>query len=139
MDKERVSSIIRYLLSALGAYLIGHQLWGTTVTPEIWQEWLGAVVAIISVVWGFVDKTVTLEAFQGALRQVIAIAGGLAVAKGLITAETFTTITGFVLSFSAWIYSFLSRQKSVQLARGQLSVAQLSGVQKHPDTVTKAA
>jgi hypothetical protein len=131
MDKERWSSVIRYFLTALGAYLVGRNLAGVTVTPEFWEQATGVGLAVVSIVWGFMDKTIQLEAFQGALRQVFAFAGGIAVAKGWITAEAFTMITGLVATVGAWIYSWLSRKKSVEIAKGEIQPRMLSGVRKH--------
>lgn len=131
MDKERWYSVIRYILTAIGAYLVGRNLGGVTVTPEFWEQAVGVGLAVVSTVWGFVDKTLPLEAFQGALRQVFAFAGGVAVMKGWITAEAFATITGLLTVVGSWIYSWLSRRKSVNLAKGEIQPHMLSGVAKH--------
>jgi CDP-diglyceride synthetase len=131
MDKERWSSIIRYILTALGAYLIGRNLGGIDVTPEFWEQAIGAVLVVFSTVWGFMDKTIREEAFQGALRQVFAFVGSLAVVKGWLSAQTFLMISGLIGTLGTYIYSWLSRKKSLKLANGEIQPRMLSGVRKH--------
>ena len=64
MEKDRISSIIRYVLSAIGAWLLGRQLFGLPVDEALWEGIAGAIMTVVSIVWGFADKTVTLEGFQ---------------------------------------------------------------------------
>lgn len=132
MDKDRLFSVIRYILTAVGAWLVGKTVFGTVVDPNYWETVIGIAMAVISTVWGFVDKSLALEGFQGALRQIVAFFGGVTVSKGWISAESFTMVSGLVLSAAAWIYSWLSHRKTARLANpyDTLTVADLSGAKK---------
>jgi hypothetical protein len=127
--KDRVFSIIRYLLSAVGAYFLGRQFFGQQVTSEFWEQASGVILVLISVVWGFVDKSVTIEGFQGAIRQVWAVIAGILIGAGKMNDQTSNLILGILGTLSAWVYSWLSKKKTMRLANpaDPLKVEHLNG------------
>ena len=78
--KENILSIIRHILVAVGAYLVGKNLLGNVIDAESWQGWVGAAITAISVVWGVLDKTATIEMVQSGLRSVVTFVGTMLVA-----------------------------------------------------------
>jgi hypothetical protein len=94
----QLSAIIRSGLSFLGAFLLGHNIFGTDVNEQVWQEWVGILMGLISVVWSVLEKTATLEMFQGGLRQFVTFVGGFLVASGVVTGEILNSIMGLLTS-----------------------------------------
>jgi hypothetical protein len=117
--------MIRALMTAIGFFLMGKNLLGNPVDQVMMEMLSGVVLAGVSVYWGIVDKTVTIEAWQSFLRQLIVGVGGLLIAKGRISAELLNDILGAALAIIPVLYSVLSRQKSNNLAQGWINTTEL--------------
>lgn len=115
MNKENILVILRALLSAAGAWLIGKNFLGNPVDEVLWQGIVGSPMAIAAFVWTVREKAATVEQWQGIARQTITFFGGLFVATGKLTSETLTAITGFAIAIIPLIQSFMSRKKAEQL------------------------
>lgn len=125
MNKETILSLVRTILTAISAFVVGKHLFGTTVDDATWQGWVGVVVGLGSSIWGIVDKSATIEGIQSALRSAIIVVGGLFVAKGSLTADQLTSILGAAMAIIPFLYSTLSKQKSASIANGNLPVSSL--------------
>lgn len=121
MNRELLFTLIRSVLTAVGSFMFGKSLFGLDITPEWWETAIGAVLTIASVVWGIMDKTLTIEAWQSALRQIFVFVGGILVAIGKFTPEQFAAILGVLLVVANMSYSFLSKKKSEQVANEKIN------------------
>lgn len=120
MSKEIWWSLLRTVLTALGAFLIGKNIWGQPIDNELWQSIIGVIMAVGSIIWGFFDKSNTLEAVQSALRSVFVVVGGLLIASGKVSAGTLESISGVILAVLPFVYRLLSKQKTDMIAAGTL-------------------
>lgn len=128
MNKEKVFSIIRSVLTIVGAFLVGKSFLGNTIDDNLWLGIGGGIITAISVVWGIVDKTATIEGLQSGIRNVLIFFGALLVGSGIIKDEVLQAILGIVPIVITILYSQLSKAKSKEIAEGKLGVADLSGV-----------
>lgn len=129
-------AIIRTLLSLFGAWLLGHNLFGATIDESLWQEIAGTVLVVISLVWTILDKTAGIEKVEGVIRQFLTAAGGLFISLGIIKEETVTIVSGVISSLLPYILSLLGRQKSQDIATGELGVNDLAGVKEITNRAT---
>ncbi len=118
-------AIIRAILSIVGAWLIGRNLGMVTIDPVIWQQVVGVVLAGFSLVWAFIDKTVTQEKLESAMRQILIDGGMIFVAAGFISNAMFTAILGALPVLVSLIWSFTTRSKAAALQSGQIKPSQL--------------
>lgn len=125
MKQEQILGIIRLLLSAVGGFLLGKNLFGTAIDESMWQIILGIAMGVASIVMSILSKTLTIEMVQGTLRQTVSFFGGLFVAKGSISNETLTFILGLVPVLAAWLQSTLAKKKNQQLDSGIIRTSQL--------------
>ena len=121
MSKEVLLSLVRTILTAIGAFFVGKTIFGTEVNSEVWQGWLGGALALVSTVWGIVSKDATVESVQSGLRSFIVVAGGILIALGKLKSETLEAILGVIAAIIPFLYSTLSKQKTAQLANGTLN------------------
>lgn len=117
--------IVRTLLSAFGAFLVGRNFFGHQIDESYWQEIIGILMGIIAVVWSIMDKTATVEAIQGGLRQFLTFVGGILFSLGLVTNQTINAVLGMVTALAPFIQGYLTRVKNNQLDAGKISVPQL--------------
>jgi hypothetical protein len=134
MTKETAFSIVRAALTLTGSYIIGHNLFGAKLDESLWQELAGAAITIISIVWGIVDKSATIESIQSAVRSVITVAGGLLVSAGKLTGDALNSIIGLVAVLVPLLQSWLSKKKVQQLADGTLAPSSNGKVVKPAST-----
>lgn len=128
MTSEQLNSIIRTVLTLIGAFLTGggvNYLFGTVIDTAYWQEISGIVLAIVSVVWSIVSKTVDIEKLEGTIRQIVTFICGILVARGLLNAQTGMAVIAFIGAIIPLIQSYLGKKKSDQLAVGIIQPAQL--------------
>lgn len=125
--KDTILSIIRIALTAVGAYLIGQDIWGQAINDGLWNEIIGAALALVGTVWGIVDKSATIEQIQSGVRSVVVVIGGLLVASGKMKAELLTAILGIIAIVIPAIQSATSKAKVSQIQSGKLSTSQLKG------------
>lgn len=127
MTKEQIISIIRTLLTGIGAFFIGKSLFGVSISDNLVSLIGGGVAVLGSFIWSIVDKSLALEGFQAAIKQVITAIGGILAALGKST-ESFESISGALLPVITLIYTFLSQKKSAQIANGSIAIQDLKGV-----------
>lgn len=129
-------AIIRTLLSLGGAYLLGHNLFGTTINESLLQEIIGAVMITVSLVWTILDKTAGIEKVEGFIRQFVTALGGLFIGLGVVKEEVVTTISSILIALLPYILSLLGKKKSQDIATGELGVNDLAGVKEITNRAT---
>lgn len=127
MTTEQLNSLIRTIMSLVGAFLIGGgaKFFGNVIDTAYWQEIVGAVLAIVSIVWSIRSKQLDIEKFQGFVRQVITFIGGILLAKGVLDENELAAILAFVGAMLPYLQAWLSKKKADQLNQGKISPAQL--------------
>lgn len=120
-----ITGVIRNILTAVGGYLLGKNLFGLAVNESLWQELTGVIMGIISVIWSIKEKNVTIEMFQGVIRNTVGFLGGIFVGFGKITGDTLALVLALIVPASQLIYSGLSRLKSQHIDEGKIKVEQL--------------
>ena len=119
-------SIIRNVLTLAGAFLLGHNLFGLEVNESLWQEITGGIMVLAGVVLSILDKTLTIEKWQGALRHVALVVGGLLIAKGVLKPEQIEAILGVVTALGTILYGYLSKKKSQEIVANKIPTTQLN-------------
>jgi hypothetical protein len=115
---QNLLSALRALGALVGAYLVGHAIFGHTITEDVWQVVGGAVLTIVSTVWGIVSKTSHIEGIESSIRSVIAALGGLGVSYGVITGTQLATILAAIIPVATVVQSALAKAKTQQIAAG---------------------
>lgn len=126
MTKEQFYSIITALLTVVGTFLIGKNIWGQPVDTELWQTITGAVLAVAGLVMSFLDKNLTIEKWQGIARTTIMAVGGVLIGIGRLTPEALETWIGIITSLIPMLYTWLSKKKNEQIQAGEINVRQLT-------------
>lgn len=127
MTQEQVNSLIRTVLTLLGAFLAGGglKLFGIVIDTAYWQEITGFVLAGLSIYWSIKSKEVNIEKLQGLVRQVVTFIAGIFVAKGILNENTSNAILAFVAAILPLLQSYLGKKKSDALVEGKIAPAQL--------------
>jgi len=125
MKKETFISILRHVIGLLGAFLIGQTLFGTAIDHSIWETVTGIFLSVGSVVWSIADKTATIEMVQGVVRQVITFLGGLLIASGKLSEETFKLILGLATAMLPVLQSYLAKRKVQLVSDGSIPLQKL--------------
>lgn len=94
MTKEQVFSLIRHILSAVGGILVGKGLLDDSTLTTI----VGAVIALVGLIWSIIDHTYTLGSVEGVVRQILTALGGFLVFKGIIKPEQVETWVAVILA-----------------------------------------
>lgn len=118
--KETILSVLRTVLTFAGTYFVGQKIFNHTLDQNTWQLFLSAFVALASSVWGFFDKSVTLEQAESALRSLFIIVGGFLVSAGVTNQDTLNSIWGLIISLIPIIQSIISKQKMKQIQSGKI-------------------
>lgn len=121
MNKDVFLSLLRTVLTAGGAWMVGHNILTTTIDTSLWQEIVGAIILVGSTIWGVIDKTTTIEAIQSAIRSILAVGGGILVAAGKISGDKLEAIGGMIIPILTFIYSYSSKKKNEMIADGKLA------------------
>lgn len=121
MTQENFLSALRAVLILVGSYLVGHSLFGHTLTSDAWQVWVGAIVSLVSTVWGIVTKSTTIEAVESAVRSIVTGVGGLLVSAGILSSDNLNAILGLVVAIAPLFQSFLSKAKTQAVANGTIT------------------
>lgn len=129
MTQDTGLSILRSLLTLIGSYLVGHAIFGHTVTADIWTVIGGAAATVFSTVWGIVKKTATIDSSESAIHSVLLTLGGLFVSAGVINQDTLTAILGLVGSISPILLSQISKSKVQLIEKGKLKAMPTGKVQ----------
>lgn len=130
MKQEQINSLIRTVLTLVGAFLTGggaHYFFGHIIDTAYWEEITGIMLTIISIVWSISTKVVDIEKLQGSIRQVVTFICGILVAKNLLNAQTALAVIAFAGAILPYIQAGLSRKKTEQLSEGKIKVMQLKG------------
>jgi hypothetical protein len=115
---QNLLSALRALGALIGAYLVGHAIFGHTITEDVWQVVGGAALTVVSTVWGIVTKTSNIEGIESSVRSIIAALGGLGVSYGVITGAQLATILAAIIPVATVVQSALAKSKTQQIAAG---------------------
>lgn len=130
MNKEIVLSIVRSILTAVGAYMAGKYFLGTPIDDNLWLGVIASSVTLISVVWGIADKSATVEAVQSGLRSVVMFVGALLVGSGVFKGEVLESTLAIISVLVPILYSQLSKIKSKNIAEGSTAIIDLKGTKE---------
>jgi hypothetical protein len=111
-------SLLRAAGTLIGAYLVGHAIFGHTVSADALQVVGGAILTIASTVWGIVTKTSNIEGIESAARSVISALGGLAVSAGVISGDQLAAILAAIIPLATFVQSAMSKTKNQQITAG---------------------
>lgn len=128
MKIEQINSLIRTVMTLIGAFLTGgglHYFFGHTIDGAYWEEITGVIITVVAIVWSIRTKTVDIEKMQGMVRQVVTFICGILIAKGLLTDQTGAAVIAFVGSILPYLQAGLSRKKNDQLQQGVIQPHQL--------------
>ena len=125
MDRKTIETLLRTAMTSLGVFMLGKNLLGTAIDASVWQMVVGTAVSLLAVVWGVLDKNLGIEMLQSFIRSAFVGFGGLLVAKGQLSAGTLESVIGVITAILPAIYSFLSRKKSQEIAKGAIIVEAL--------------
>lgn len=120
-----IYGIIRSIFQVVGAYLIGHVIWGFTFTADWLEALMGILFSAISITWSIKAKTATIEMVQGFIRESMSFVFALLGTFGLITDTQAIAYIGLAMAFAPTIYAYFSRLKTKQLDVGVLNIKQL--------------
>jgi len=137
MGKESILSLVRYGLIALGAYLVGENFLGAEIDDTLWQGIMGAIFALGGAIWGWFDKTATLEQIQSGFRSAVSFLGMMLVGSGIIKDVALQSIIGALPIIISFFYARTSTMKNQKVAEGEVRIADLNGVNTKtisPDT-----
>lgn len=118
-------AILRALLTAIGAFVIGKNVFGTAIDNQVWESVISGIVVVATLIWSIKDKTANIEMWQSGIRTAITFIGGLLLAKHIINAEQLAAVITGALTVLPVIYGLLSKAKSTMIANGTLPVQQL--------------
>lgn len=136
MTKDQIISIIRTLLTGIGAFFIGKSIFGVAISDNIIGLVGGGVAVVGSFIWSILDKSLAVEGFQAAIKQVVTAIGGILAALGK-NIQSFESISGALLPILTLIYTYLSQKKSAAIAKGTIAIQDLKGV-KPSEPITPA-
>lgn len=125
MNANNLGSIIRAILAAAAAFVIGHKLFNTDITDQLWPSIVAGVVAIGTLVWGIATKSATIEAWESGVRFLVSGVAGILVSYGIINQAQAIAVIGAVVTLIPIIQSMLSKQKSTLIATNQLQIGAL--------------
>jgi hypothetical protein len=125
MTSSNLWSIIRSVLLAVASYFVGKNVFGHPLDDVTATGWVSAVVGLATAIWGFFDKTTTLEGFQSALRSVGIAVGGILIGLNKLTADGLNTWLGIIAAIAPIIYSQLSKAKTAGIVAGTIDVQSL--------------
>lgn len=133
MNKESVLSLVRVVLTAVGAYMAGKYFLGATIDNNLWLGIAGSIVTAISIVWGIYDKSATTEMVQSGLRSIVLTFGTLLVGSGVIKDEVLQAALAAISIIVPAAISEASKRTSKNVATGKTAIVDLAGV--NPDKV----
>ena len=113
---QNLLSALRAIGTLVGAYLVGHAVFGHTITADILQVIGGAFLTVVSTAWGIWTKTSNIEGIESAARSVISALGGLGVSAGVISGQQLAAIIAAIIPLATFIQSVLAKSKTQQLA-----------------------
>ena len=121
MNTQQVLAAVRALLMALGGYFIGVNFFGLPIDAVLWQQIAGIALSVIAMVWSILTKSLSEEVWQGVVRQVITFAGGILLARGILTNEMWQSILAVLVAVLPFIQSNQQRSLANKLQSGKLN------------------
>lgn len=121
MNTQQVLAAVRALLMALGGYFIGVNFLGLPIDAVLWQQIAGIALSVIAMVWSILTKSLAEEVWQGVVRQVITFAGGILLARGILTNEMWQSILAVLVAVLPFIQSNQQRSLANKLRSGKLT------------------
>lgn len=121
MNTQQVLAAVRALLMALGGYFIGVNFLGLPIDAVLWQQIAGIAISVIAMVWSILTKSLAEEVWQGVVRQVITFAGGILLARGILTNEMWQSILAVLVAVLPFIQSNQQRSLANKLRSGKLT------------------
>jgi hypothetical protein len=118
---QNLLSALRAIGTLIGAYLVGHAIFGHTITADVWQVVGGAFLTVVSTAWGIWTKTSDIEGIESAARSVISALGGLGVSAGVISGSQLAAILAAIIPLATFIQSALAKSKNQQIAAGTVT------------------
>jgi hypothetical protein len=118
---QNLLSFIRAAAALVGSYLVGHALFGHTVTADVWQVIVGSIVTVASTWWGIATKTSNIEGIESAVRSVLSALGGLGVSAGVISGSQLAAALAAIIPVATFIQSALAKSKTQQIAAGTVA------------------
>lgn len=120
MTRQTLETITRSILMSLGTFIIGKNLLGSEVTPDLYEMVVGSVMSGMAILWGVLDKNLSIEMLQSFIRSLFVGFGGLLVAKGNLSAESLESYLGIAMAILTIVYSISSRNKNKLLVNGDV-------------------
>lgn len=120
MTRQTLETITRSILMSLGTFIIGKNLLGSEITPDLYEMVVGSVMSGVAILWGVLDKNLSIEMLQSFIRSMFVGFGGLLVAKGDLSAEALESYLGIAMAILTIVYSISSRKKNNLLVDGEL-------------------
>ena len=105
MKKEQKLGLIREILMSVGAALVA---FGVTKESFDIIPAVGAIMALISLVWVFVAKDGSSQIVMSLIRKALSAVGGALVAYGIANPEQNQAIAGFMLPLLSLLFSHFS-------------------------------
>lgn len=121
ITKTEIFAIIRSVLSAVGAYLLGINVFGIKVDASVWQEVVGGAMAFAGIAFSVLDKSLTVEMIAAFIRQTITVGGGLLVAAGKIRGEVVVSLLAVIPLIAPYVQGILLRIKVAGLQSGKIN------------------
>lgn len=120
MTRQTLETITRSILMSIGTFMIGKNLLGSEINPDIWEMVVGSIMSAMAIIWGVLDKNLSIEMLQSFIRSMFVGFGGLLVAKGDLSAEALESYLGIAMAILTIVYSISSRKKNNLLVDGEL-------------------
>lgn len=128
--KDKILSIFRTALIAVGSYLTGKFFLGVEIDDNTIAGWISLIVTLASAVWSFVDKTAGVEQVQSAVRNILIAFGALLIPLGKLNDQTMELILLVADTVLGATLGVTSRIKNEKIADGSVRLADLSGVKE---------
>lgn len=109
---QQTQSVIRAFLMAIGAFLIGHHVFTTTIDASLWDTFTGIALAAVTLVWGVLQKTTGQDQIIAFVKQLAVFVGGFLVAAGKLSADQLNTWLGIVTAILSTVLSIWYKSKS---------------------------
>lgn len=130
LSKTEIFALLRSVLSAVGAYLLGVNLFGVKVDESLWQEVVGGAMAVAGIVFSVLDKSLSIEMISAFLRQTITVGGGLLVAAGRLKGQLLISMLALIPVIAPYIQAILLRKKIAGLQDGTINAFDLTKASK---------
>lgn len=123
LSLQNLLSLLRAIGTLIGAYLVGHAVFGHTVSADALQVVGGTVLTLASTIWGIATKTSTIEGLESSARSILTALGGLGVSAGVISGEQLAAILAAIIPLATFLQSVLSKTKNQQIATGTTTIS----------------